>query len=256
MTELIYSNALAPARLDPPLDCLLFGLLSRAVDPFWKKLFLKKTLLLLWKSLLVIHGGLDTLERRKNETRSSLGLPPKRTDFYPKVGPEDYDFYFHDMKKRYPNYLLPVPEPDLPTPPAFIRRQIAEYPSRLHPFVSRDGHLLPVAVRESLQIFNENMYKSHGSVQMARSQRSTSVNTTTNNSFAMDRIQVLYVSPPFPLSVYLLTSHKTGIPATKYECSYDNTTTPPLRTRPLLKRRSRLSNNEPLLGPPIFQNDN
>lgn len=186
--------------MEPPLDCFLFGLLSRAVDPFWKKLFLKKSLLLLWKSLLVIHGGLDTLEKRKNETRSALGLSTKPTDFYqPKVGPEDYDFYFHDMKKRYPNYLLPVPTPDLPTPPTFIRRQIAEYPLRLHPFVSKDGHLLPLAVRESLQIFNENMYKSHGSVQMARSQRNRQA---TNTSFAMDRIQVLYVSR-FPFIVIL-----------------------------------------------------
>ena len=151
--------ALELSTQEPPIDCFLFKIISKVSDLKRFSLPLKKLLLLLWKVLLTLYGGKEQRLKLKNKTRQKWGLVSLSESFM-KSPVHDYTHYYQDMLKRYPNYVLPVPENVIPCQDSFIRKQIPEFPPKLQPFMDNSGGLLPPFLQESVGCFEKYNYKS------------------------------------------------------------------------------------------------
>jgi hypothetical protein len=193
-------------KMDPPVDVALVSLLDSSIpiEP-------RRLLLLLEKTLFSLYGDAQSLQNLKNNVRESLGLPKlatlkksikqtrlavkKNPKAYLKSTPSDYEYYYEDMLKRYPNYVLPLPSQELCGQlPEFLRKPIAEFPATLHPFVGPG--LLPKPIQEAQETFQKYTYISHGQLQLSRGFSPTpfiSEKRGSKNELLIQRIGQLYV---------------------------------------------------------------
>ncbi|KAI8640694.1 hypothetical protein BD408DRAFT_483929 [Parasitella parasitica] len=93
--------------LEPNLMEFLFLLLAKLRERLPDKQFpIRKTVLLLWKSLLFMSGGLKCVKSSAMALKEAMGLDTKAS-IITKCTPQDLLLFQHEITKKYPGYTPP-----------------------------------------------------------------------------------------------------------------------------------------------------
>ncbi|KAF8665597.1 hypothetical protein AX16_000054 [Volvariella volvacea WC 439] len=111
--------------LEPPLPVYLFNVVSGLRDKSAKGYPIKKLLLLLWKTLLAVWGGVKDHARVKKLARELAGLPISDDPNRIKSTPLDIETFRQETSVKYPTFTPPqqpiptAPNPPIKSPPLF-----------------------------------------------------------------------------------------------------------------------------------------
>ncbi|KAL9545466.1 hypothetical protein MBANPS3_007141 [Mucor bainieri] len=93
--------------LEPNLTEFLLLLTSKIRERLPDRSFpTRKTVLLLWKSILFMSGGLESIEFSAEKLKASLGIPTKAS-VITKCTPQDVLLFQQEITKKYPGYAPP-----------------------------------------------------------------------------------------------------------------------------------------------------
>ncbi|CEP13935.1 hypothetical protein [Parasitella parasitica] len=93
--------------LEPNLMEFLFLLLAKLRERLPDKQFpIKKTILLLWKSMLFLSGGLESIKSSVMKLKEAMGLDTKAS-IITKCTPQDLLKFQQEITKKYPGYIPP-----------------------------------------------------------------------------------------------------------------------------------------------------
>jgi hypothetical protein len=67
--------------MESNLTEFLFSLLAKLREKLDKSFPVKKTVLLLWKSLLYMSGGQENIKKSTEKTKEALGIPSKSKQY-------------------------------------------------------------------------------------------------------------------------------------------------------------------------------
>ncbi|KAF8631239.1 hypothetical protein AX15_002568 [Amanita polypyramis BW_CC] len=116
--------------LDPPMPVYLFHLVAGLRDKSTKGYPIKKLLLVLWKTLLAVWGGVREHTRVKKVARELEGLPPVQEDDILKSTPMDIEAFRQETSVKYPTFVPPPPPP--PPEDVFTQKPgVAKFTSKL-----------------------------------------------------------------------------------------------------------------------------
>lgn len=99
--------------MEPNLTEFLFSFVASLRDRLDGSFPIKKTILLLWKSLLFMSGGLNDIKILTNRAKESLGLNMNQTI---KSTPQDLFHFQNESTEKYPAYEPPHLPPQIPFP--------------------------------------------------------------------------------------------------------------------------------------------
>lgn len=100
--------------MEPNLTEFLFSLVASLRDKLDKSYPIKKIVLLLWKSLLVISGGLEDIKLSTIRAKESLGLSLNNQNI--KSTPQDLSYFQNETTEKYPGYKPPNLPIDITSP--------------------------------------------------------------------------------------------------------------------------------------------